>query len=258
MSKSNDNPTIQFEYPAKEYIRGFLRLENLFNQFTANSAATSSEAHRHALKIFFEILEILERGDTRSELTKELARLIDYFSQLSLRPDVDPNKLKNFLSQVQQLYQWVVNYKGKFGERLRRNPFIESVKNRSSIPGGTSPFDCPDLYLFLESDNENRQTKLENWLEDIKGVKTSIEVILRILRETGNWESCKAPMGSYMIDSTEPPVLLLRVRLPTNTQIFPEFSCGKHRSSIHFMTFGENHRKTPLQEPVEFQLACCH
>ncbi|TQV71378.1 cell division protein ZapD [Aliikangiella marina] len=246
-----------YEYPLKENVRGFLRLETLFKHYSRNVKASNGESHLHALKIFFEILEILERGDTRSELIKELARLQDQFSILSKSPDVDLSKLENFLKQIKQLHAWVLNYEGKFGDKIRKDPFIEAVKYRSSIPGGACSFDCPDLFLFLNAPLEERVTQFNSWLEEIKGVKTSIDVILRIIRESGHWTNESAPLGSFMIETTETPLQLLRLKLDAQSKIFPDFSCGRHRSNIHFMVFNEQHRKTPIQRPIAFQLACC-
>ena len=256
--ENSPDKTLLFEYPLKEHVRGFLRLESLFQQFERNTIAVHEDNHFHALKIFFEILEILERGDTRSELTKELARLSDQFKNLRDLPEVDSSKLDNFLAQIEQLYRWVLKYEGKFGDKLRKDPFIESVKHRTSIPGGACQFDSPDLFLFLNKSIENRQKQFSLWLEDIKGVKTSINVILRIMRDNGQWRQETAPMGSFLIDTSEVSFQLLRIKIPERLNLFPEFSCGKHRSNIHFMRFNELHRKIPFQSSVDFELACCH
>lgn len=247
-----------FEYPLKEHIRVFLRLETLFIQFERNRLALSADNHFQSLKFFLEILEILERGDTRSELTKELVRLSQSFINLRQNPDVDSDKLDNFLKQINQLHQWVTTYQGKFGEKLRKNAFIDTIRHRLSIPGGGSSFDCPDLFMFLNKPKQQRQEQLASWLQDIKGVKTSIDVILRIMRESGMWRQQVAPLGSYMIETPDKPLQMLRVKLPANSEIFPEFSCGKHRSSIHFMKFDEQHRKIPQAKEINFDLACCY
>ncbi len=250
-------PGILFEYPVKEQLRGFLRLEALFQQFERNRTASHRDNHLHALKLLFEILEILERGDTRAELTRELAKLSETYTQLAENPDIDDGKLKTFLKQVKQLQEWVFSYKGKFGEKLRKTPFIESVKQRTSLPGGACHFDCPDLFLFLNQPVKDKQEKLSNWVEDVKGVQTSIEVILRMLRENGKWRTEQAPMGSFLIETPDNPIQLLRIKLPADANIFPEFSCGKHCSHIHFMRFNEDNRKVPVRESIEFELACC-
>lgn len=258
-STSSGKPeSLLFEYPLKTQVRGFLRLETLFNQFERNRLADHTDNHFHALKLFFEILEILERGDTRSELIKELARLAGTFTNLAKNPEVDMDKLDNFLKQIKQLHHWVLNYPGKFGDKLRKDPFIDSVKHRTSIPGGACSFDCPDLFMFLNLTIQQRQSMLVDWLEDIKGVKTSIEVILRLIRESGLWRRETAPIGSFLVEMNGLPLQLIRIRIARDNGIFPEFSSGKHRSNIQFMRYDKYHRKIPRQEPVQFELACCH
>ncbi len=258
-NKQNQKPKmVIFEYPVQESIRSYLRLESLFKQFQRCLRLSNQDSHFHALKVLFEILEILERGDTRSELIKELARLLNYFQSLKKNPDVDNSKLTHFLQQITQLNQWIYNYQGKFGESIRRDPFIETVKFRTTIPGGSCSFDCPDLHLFLAQPAEKRRNDLSLWLAEIKGVETSIEVILRLIRENAQWVNQTAPLGSFIIEASQQPLKLLRIRKLENEPIFPEFSCGKHRSAIHFMTFNQQHKKSPVKVPVNFELACCH
>jgi len=234
-----------------------LRLEYLFKQFQRNQLASNQDSHLHALHILFEILEILERGDTRSELIKELSRLLNYFQTLEANPEVDTSKLSHFLKQVKQLHQWAHHYPGKFGDPIRKNPFIMSVRQRSTIPGGSCQLDSPDLYLFINKPYDTRQAALNNWLSDIKGVETSIDVILRLIRESGQWVEKTAPMGSFMLETTQFQFKLLRIKPVEQLDIFPDFSCGKHRSNIHFMRYNNYHKKIPLTTSVKFNLSCC-
>lgn len=257
ITENTTSMTVLFEYPLQENIRTFMRLEYLFKQFRRNLISSNVDNHFYSLKILFEILEILERGDSRSELIKELSRLLDYFKALEANPDVDSAKLANFLKKINQLHQWIHSYVGKFGDTLRKSPFIVAVKQRTNIPGGSSQFDCPDLHLFLNRSHKLRQNQLNSMVEDIKGVETSVEVILRLIRDSSQWTSQKAPMGSFMIETSGLAFKLLRIKTKMEGEIFPEFSCGKHRSSIHFMTFNQQHKKTPIQSAVQFELACC-
>lgn len=249
--------TVLFEQPVNEQIRNFLRLETLFQQFERNRIAIAPDSHLHALKTLFEILDILERGDTRAELAKELARVSKTYTLLRENPDVDLHKLNLFLKQVDQLQQWGVNYEGKFGDKLRKTHFIESVKYKASISGGTCHFDSPDLFLFLNKPCNNRQAQLQIWLDDIEGVKTSIEVILRLLRENGKWTTKHAPLGSFTIETSNGPFQLLRLKLLSKDAVFPEVSCGRRRGHIHFMQFNQDGRKMPVQRSIDFELACC-
>ncbi len=246
-----------FEYPLQENIRRYLRLEALFKQYQRNLLSSEKDNHFHALKILFEILEILERGDTRAELIKELARLLEYFHQLGANPEVDTSKLSNFLKKIKQLQQWTNTYQGKFGDLIRKHPFIEAVKHRTSIPGGSCSFDCPDLHWFLNQSPDIRQKELNSWISDIKGVETSVDVILKLIRDNAQWQNECAPLGSFILETSENPLKLIRIKNVGLTEIFPEFSCGKHRSSIHFMMFNSLHKKIPFNEKVNFELACC-
>jgi len=253
-----DNQVLLFEYPLKENVRRFLRLESLFKSFKSNTLSLNAENHIHALKYLFEILEMLEAGDSKAELIKELARYIKYFKMLVANPNVEVSKLANFLKQLTQLHHYTLNYDGKFGDKIRKDPFIATVKQRSSIPGGNCQFDCPDLFLFLNSHHHQRQEKLNLWVSDIKGVETSIDVILRLIRDKTSWTLQSAPLGNFMLELKGKESQLLRIKLKNDSSnIFPEFSCGKHRSNVHFMHFNDQHKKSPINQPINFDLACC-
>ncbi len=256
--KNNDSKdNTLFEYPLKESFRSYLRLESLFKQFQQNLQGDRQYDHFNALQNLFEILDILERGDTRPELIKELSRLLGLYRTMDKNPDVDTSKLTDFLQKLNRLHQWIHNYQGKFGQSIRTQPFIEAVKYRIGLPGGSSPIDCPELHYFLSKPKNKRQESLNTWINDIKGVETSIEVILRLARENAQWQFQKAPLGSFMLETNEKDMKLLRIKLKTTEYLFPEISCGKQRSSIHFMTFNSADKKIPLNAEVEFELACC-
>lgn len=263
------NDPLIFEYPLKEQLRSFLRLESLFNQCERNRLAQHPDNHQHLLKMLFEILEMVGRGDTRAELTKELSRLSAAYTLLKNNHAVDQHKLDNFLKQINQLNQWLVNYHGKLGDNLRKNQLLETIHQRICIIGGSWSIDCPELFLFLNQDVKTRQTALAGWLNDLAGVKTSIEVVLRLIRESGHWQSQIAPLGSFMVEDNDQHFQLLRVRLDRSLNLFPEFSGGKHRSNIQFMRFSPDTlgqtiasslytaKKIPQQREIQFELACC-
>lgn len=256
--KNNVSPKpVLFEYPLQENIRNYLRLESLFKQYKENIFLNHTNNHLHALKILFEILEILERGDTRSELIKELSRLCECFQLLKKNPKVDNTKLDTFLNQIETLKQWAHTYQGKFGESVRNTAFISSVKLKTNIPGGSSFFDCPELYLFLNKSTKERKEHFDFWLSHIKGVATSIEVILILIRDSSDWQITTANKGNFILETPSQSFKLLRVKLVSNEGLFPEFSCGRHRSNIHFMKFNPQYKKIICKNDVSFELACC-
>lgn len=256
-AKAQQSDYLLFEYPLKEHVRSFLRLEFLFKRYYRSVSDQRNDGHYLAIQTLLEILDILDRGDTRAELTKELARLSQSFSNFRKNPEVDQNKLDSFLKQIKQLYQWVLNHQGKLGDLLRQDPLLESIKGRFNIPGNGCFFDTANLFLFLNQSLKKKRQQLNHWIEPIKGVKTSIEVVLKIMRDSGEWQTQTAPMGSFLIESPEQPLQLLRVQTKKAENIFPEFSCGKHRSIIHFMQLNDNYKKVPQQKEIVFKLALC-
>src|SRR5690606_42069449 len=65
---------IAFEQPLTERMRTFLRIEFLFEQASHHSKETTQFGTRAAIASLLEVLTILNRGDIRSEVIKELER----------------------------------------------------------------------------------------------------------------------------------------------------------------------------------------
>jgi len=252
------SPFLLFEIPLKENIRSFLRLEFLFRKIRRCMKDDSVNSHLLALKLLFEVIEILERGDTRAELIKEHTRLLTLIRQWADLPDVDHSKLQYTEGQIEKLQKWLNRYPGKFSDRLRKDPLLAIFRHRIATPGGYSNFECPELHLFLESAAEQRQEQFVLWMDLIKGVPTSIDVILRFCRETGQWQQQEAPQGSYFIEHQERMPSLLRIRTKQDDKLFPEISSGKHRTVVHFMKLSAQQQKKPVKRPVSFEVALCY
>jgi len=65
---------IIYEQPLNERMRTFLRLEFLYTQATYHSEMPNAWSARAAVASLLEILAITARGDSRSEVLKELER----------------------------------------------------------------------------------------------------------------------------------------------------------------------------------------
>lgn len=65
---------ICYEHPLTERVRKFLRLEDLFLRVRHFIEAETRHDHHVALLTLFEIIEMADRGDIRSDLLNELER----------------------------------------------------------------------------------------------------------------------------------------------------------------------------------------
>lgn len=249
--------SILYEHPLSEQVRTYLRLEQLFAIQLHLREQESTICHVSALRNLWEILDSLDRGDIKGELIKELEAQKLHFEQLEESPYIDALKLKRFLDQLNQLLDWLSRYRGKFGTTLRSDRFIDMLKNRIRMPGGTCSFDLPELHLFLNQSPQYRQNCLKEWFSHLDGLAQCIKILLRLFRENGAFESVVSKQGVYQSSlSNRSNPQLLRVMLPSDSSYFPEISGSKHYFSIRFIEKAESELK-PVAGDFEFELAIC-
>lgn len=250
--------TIFFEQPLNERMRSFLRLEHLFKQAAYTLRGYSIWDSRSTLTSITTILDILTRNDLKTELLKELERQEKTLSALSDLPGVDKVQLNNILKQIETSQRTILNFDGQLGQNIRDHELLNSLRQRSSIVGGTCDFDIPYLHYWLQQPPEYRIEKLEDWLEKLEIISHPISLILDITRESSSPINVTAEKGFYQqnIDSNA-PVQLIRVGLMQAADYFPEISAGKQRFSIRFMIPQDGERPVQSTDDFNFQLVCC-
>ena len=249
---------IFYEQPLNERMRSFLRLEHLFKQAAYTLRGYSIWDSRSTLTSITSILDLLSRNDLKTELLKELERQEKTLSALADLPGVDKEQLSNILKQIQTSQQNILNFDGQLGQNIRDHEILNSLRQRSSIVGGTCDFDIPYLHYWLQQPPEYRIEQLEYWLEMLELVSHPISLILDITRESSSPTNSIAEAGFYQqnIDSNQ-PVQLIRVGLPRDSEYFPEISAGKQRFSIRFMLSQDENRPIQSSDDINFQLVCC-
>lgn len=250
--------TIFYEQPLNERMRSFLRLEHLFKQAAYTLRGYSIWDSRSTLTSITTILDILSRNDLKTELLKELERQEKTLSALSNLDSVDKGQLNNILKQIKTSQQNILDFNGQLGQDIRDHELLNSLRQRSSIVGGTCDIDIPYLHYWLQQPPEYRIEKLEGWLEKLEIISHPISLILDITRESSSPINAAAEKGFFQqsIDSNA-PVQLIRVGLNRESKYFPEISAGKQRFSIRFMLQQDGKRPIQSTDDVSFQLICC-
>ena len=94
-----------FEFPLKEKVRNYLRVEQLLGQLKI----TAKSEHTHLQLVFFEqlfeLLDLIERLDLRSDLTKDLEAHEKNLVYWSKHPKIDSTALEQALKTVLTLKQ---------------------------------------------------------------------------------------------------------------------------------------------------------
>lgn len=250
--------TVFYEQPLNERMRNFLRLEHLFKQAAYTLRGYSIWDSRSTLTSITSILDTLTRNDLKTEILKELERQEKTLSALSDIAGVDKEQLNNILKQIESSQQNILNFNGQLGQDIREHELLASLKQRSSVIGGTCNFDIPYLHYWLQQPPEYRIEKLEYWLEKLEIVSFPISLILDITRESNSAVTVVAEKGFYQqnIDSNT-PVQIIRVGINKTSECFPEISAGKQRFSIRFMLQQNENRPVQSSDDLNFQLVCC-
>jgi cell division protein ZapD len=248
-----------YEQPLNERMRTFLRLDFLYQQAMYHEERADSWSTRAAVSALLEILAITARGDIRSEVLKELERQMAVMHEYQARPGVDTSRLKAVLSNLARLRTELNSAGALFMQRLRDSEFLNAIKHRSAIPGGTCEFDLPDYRHWLDQPMEVRTATFNDWMTTIRPLCDAVTELLWLTREAARSRPETAVAGVFQLTfERENPCQLLRIILPPQTALFPEISGSHHRCSIRFMTFADvNARATQTNADVKFLLTTC-
>jgi cell division protein ZapD len=250
---------VVYEQPLNERMRTFLRLEFLYTQATYHSESANPWSTRAAVSSLLEILAITARGDSRSDVLKELERQANVLKEYQSKTGVDPGRLKSLMSNLVRLRNDLSNIGGNFMAPLRDSEFLSAVKHRSAIPGGTCDFDLPDYSFWLNRPADIRAAEFNSWLALIRPLCDSIAELLWLTRQNTKLKSEVAIGGIFQLQfDRENPCQLVRVTLPPDAELYPEMSGSQHRCTIRFLNWLDpSGRPVHVESDVPFFLTCC-
>ena len=248
-----------YEQPLSERVRTFLRLEYLMEQAAHHTALSSMWDSRAAVDAILEIVSLLTRGDVRTEVLKELERCGMLLQRLKGSPDVDNLRLQSVLADLERLRVEMDGNGRPLGACLRESEFLNSIKNRLAIPGGTCQFDLPSYHAWLTHPYPRRTRDMQGWLAELKPLKDTIALLMALTRESALPTREVAQQGVYQRNfDTHVLSPMVRVMVPMTSGVFPEISAGKHRMTIRFLERHDaNARPQQTKRDIGFKLVCC-
>src|SRR3990167_212803 len=254
------NSAIIYEQPLNEQVRTCLRIEHLLQQFHFTESGNTQWHTRNAMAALLKILNILDRPDLKPKLTQALSQHATALSALETIPHVHKEKLNAVLNELDLTIDALHQFKGKFGEKLRQNEFLNHIRMHINNPAGACDYATPDYALWLKCPIETRNQQLKHWFSDLNLLVDVVNLHLRITRSSTPFQTLTAAHGFYhqSMDATS-PALLLRIRMHHLLHCYPETSVGKHRIAIRFLqmknfTRGESQQ---IDTDIQFDIACC-
>jgi len=249
---------IMYEHPLNERIRTLLRLEHLFQQASFHLVQMESWNSRATISSLLDICNILTRADIKSEIIKELERHAATLGKIRPAAGVNTQRLEDILEELRNNIDKLYQINSQIGRRLRENEFLNSIMQRSSIPGGSCAFDLPQYHHWLQQPHEDRSNDLQRWSNEFKPLKSATTLLLSLIRYStdSSWEDANEGFFQRTLES-QAPVQLIRVGISRDSNLFPEVSGSKHRFSIRFLEPTEIGRPSQTTNNLKFQLTCC-
>jgi cell division protein ZapD len=248
-----------YEQPLSERIRTFLRLEHLFAKAEHALTSVNPWSSRATMEAVIDIMAILSRADLKKEIIKELERHAATLQGLSRNPNVDPTRLRDVLDAVKSQLANLRNDDNSWGQELRDDELLSTVRQRSTITAGTCNFDLPALHYWLQASADQRVNDLRGWLNSFDLLNSSVSLCLKLVRESAIATQEVAQSGFFQRTlETSTPCQMIRVCLSDDMRCFPEISAGKHRFTVRFMSPSATHdRPAQTDADVRFDLHCC-
>jgi len=248
---------ISYEYPLNEKVRAMLRLEDLFTRMAYFTERDQSMDHHVALLTLFEALEVASRADLKSELLQELERQKRALSSLHNNPAISEDALESILSEIEQASANLLAMSGKIGQHLRDNEWLMGIKQRACMPGGTCEFDLPSYHYWRKQEAEVRRNDLQSWQIPLLPIDAGINIVLRLLRESGRGMHFTAHHGTFQQMQGGRVAQMLRVSLGSDLACIPEVGANKYAINIRFIAANYAAKSTLFEQDIPFDLTFC-
>lgn len=251
---------ICYEHPLNERIRTLLRLEDLFERVQTFYQRETPEDHDIAIKTLIDILEVAGRADLKMDLYQELERQRQVLTSYRNSPDVSAPALAEALAEIEAASAKLIEMKGKFGQTLRDNEWLMSIKGRTCIPGGLCEFDLPLYHYWLHQAAETRRSAIQAWLNTLRPFQEAQTIILRLLRASGISHTVEAQNGQYHQVLNGTSIQMVRIEIESGASQVPEVSGNRFALNIRFVTTdfdSSDVRTRQYHDSVPFTLTCC-
>lgn len=249
---------ITYEFPLNERIRVFIRIEQLFLQLDHFMSGSTVIDKRSAIKALQDILLIFSRNDLKSEALKEIERQTKALASPSTAAKPDP-EVQQAIADLHKISKKLYATSGKIGMTVMESDLLQSIAQRSAIPGGSCSFDLPAFHYWLEQDESMQGVDLDEWGRPFHDIRIAIDMLLALVRYHGKTTQEVAKEGFFQLGlDSSLSYQLLRISLERKQRYFAETSGGKHRFTVRMMTPSQGTiRPAQTEADVPFTLTTC-
>jgi cell division protein ZapD len=250
--------SLLFEFPLNERIRLMLRIEYVLNRVQHYLALDDAASHHTALLALFEFLELANsRSDMKSEVLQEMERQRAAVQSFRSHEGADDEMLDALLAEIETTFKALQNNAQRIAQSLREDEWLMSVYTRSNVAGGTCSFDLPSYHAWLHLPTSARQQAIQLWLAPTQSLQASVQLILRLLRDSYPAKPIVAVKGAYQHDMRNKTYQLARLWLPADAQAIPEISANKYGVWIRLLTQATQVKTAQVERDITLKLAMC-
>ncbi len=248
-----------YEHAITKRMRILTRVDYLARQFAHHCEQTSTWDLRAAINTLLELNTLMERNSIKLEVLRELEQRINWLEMLRDVNGVDQQRIDEIITEHQNLLEEVREMPYPVGETLTKHAFINTVRQRNQMPGCTSETDLPLYYKWLSDPRVNHTILLRQWFEPFTTIVHTGRTLLDWIRSSAPFHSASATRGWFETElDASRSHQMIRVKLRTDTNLYPEISVSNQSCTIVFRN-GEALHQRPYQttDDVEFELSRC-
>jgi cell division protein ZapD len=235
-----------------------LRLQHLFARFNQLSQRSEALDHHYALTTMFEIMEVASRSELKSEILKDIERHKQQLNSYRGNPSISEQALDLVIEQLDQRFEALNSMIGKIGSALGESEFLNSIRSRTAIPGGTCEFDLPAYHAWQHHDASSRQADLSEWSMHYAPLAQSVQLLLKMLRDSGSTQKVMASAGQLQQNLPQGRNFqLLRLRIDSSLNLVPEISCNRLLVVIRLMSHQADGKLLTSREDTPFEMTLC-
>jgi cell division protein ZapD len=248
---------IVYEHPLNERVRTYLRLEYLFRRFEWLLHHEHPIEHHFCFSTIFEIAEVATRADLKADLLKDLERHKQQFATYRGNPAVSEALLDEWLSNIESCFEGIHSNAARFGNFINDNDWLNNLRNRMSIPGGTCGFDMPQYLAWQHKDAQARREDILRWTEPLQPLYASVNLLLRLSRDSAQGQRVAAVGGQFQQSLPQGRYQLMRLRVDSASGMVPEISGNRMLVSVRFQRADEQGRLLPCTDDLNFEMSLC-
>jgi cell division protein ZapD len=220
-----------------------LRLEYLFARFNHFLRSDDPELHHNAITMLFDLGDIGARGDIKSLLLKEFERQKYALNGLKSSQKVDQEALSQILIEIDSVAKNINHSAGRPNSVITESEWLNAIRTRLNIPGGTSPIDLPSYHAWKNSPSSERRKLLENYVRPLLPWQEACQLFLRLLRQSGEAKDVLAHNGSFQQAPSGKVYQLMRIAVEDDT--------------VRFLKADRDKKAQPINTDVSFKLTLC-